>query len=186
MDDLLVVVDMQRVVVEDTPWRFDGVRELLPVIAGLAPAFGPSVVLTRHVPPADGGAGTWRRFYAAWSELDRDPSLWDLIPEVDALDGVRATKSVYSALAAPELRAELERRDDPRLVLCGVETDCCVLATVLEAVDRGLPVTVAEDAVASPDAAGHAGALALCRRLDLQVRLAPAAEIVAARRDPGA
>lgn len=179
MDDLLVIVDMQRVVVEDTPWRFAGVRELLPAIEQLAAAYAPAVVLTRHVPPADGGAGTWRRFYDVWSDLDRDPSLWELIPEVDALPGVRAAKSVYSALAAPELRAELARREEPRLVLCGVETDCCVLATALQAVDEGIPVVVVEDAVASPSPTGHDGALALCRRLPEQVTVTRTAELLA-------
>jgi nicotinamidase-related amidase len=181
MDELLVVVDMQRVVVDDTPWRFDGVRDLLPAVTALAEAFVPDVVLTRHVPPEDGGTGTWRRFYDAWRELSRRPSVWELVPELEALDGVRAEKSVYSALGAPALRAELGSREDPALVLCGVETDCCVLATVLQAVDEGLAVTVVEDAVASPSRAGHEGALALCRRLPEQVRVATSAELLAAR-----
>lgn len=177
---LLVVVDVQRVFAEDTPWRIDGLAERLPAIAGLAQAFAPDVVLTRHVPAPDGGEGTWRRFYEAWSGLS-DPALWELVPELAGIAGVDATKSVYSCFGAPAFRAELERRGDPPLVVCGVETDCCVLATVLEAVDRGIAVTVAEDAVTSPDAVAHAGALALCRRLDQQVRLAPAAELAAAQ-----
>jgi nicotinamidase-related amidase len=181
MDELLVVVDMQRVVAEDTPWRIDGVRELLPGITALAEAFAPAVVYTRHVPPADGGTGTWRRFYAAWSELSRDPSVWELMPELSGRDGVQATKSVYSCFGARELQDELARRDSPALVLCGVETDCCVLATVLEAVDRGIPVTVVEDAVASPSPAGHEGALALCRRLPEQVEVATTAQLLGAR-----
>jgi nicotinamidase-related amidase len=181
MDELLVIVDMQRVVVDDTPWRFDGVRDLLPALTALAEAFAPDVVLTRHVPPADGGPGTWRRFYDVWSDLDREPSVWDLVPALETLDGVRAEKSVYSALGAPALRAELDRRDDTELVLCGVETDCCVLATVLQAVDEGIAVTVVEDAVASPSRAGHEGALALCRRLPEQVRVTTTDELLAAR-----
>jgi nicotinamidase-related amidase len=177
---LLVVVDVQRVVVRaDSPWRIDGLEDRLPAIVGLAEAFAPDVVFTRHVPPADGGTGTWRRFYRAWSGLS-DPALWERVPELAGIPGVDAPKSIYSCFGAPALKAELERRGGPPLVLCGAETDCCVLATVLEAVDRGLEVIVAEDAVASPDATAHAGALALCRRLDQQVRVAPAAELAAA------
>jgi nicotinamidase-related amidase len=179
-EPILLVVDMQRVVAEDTPWRIDGVRDLLPAITELVDAFAPSVVFTRHVPPADGGSGTWRRFYDHWSELSGDPSNWDLMPELAGREGIHATKSVYSCFGAPEFDAELSRRTAPELVVCGVETDCCVLATVLEAVDRGIPVTVVEDAVGSPSAAGHEGALALCRRIDLQVDVVRVADLLGA------
>ena len=180
-DALLVVTDMQKVVAEDTPWRIDGVEALVPPITALVGAFSPSVLFTRHVPPADGGSGTWRRFYAAWRELARDPSVWDLMPELAARAGTVATKSIYSAFGARRLRQELERPDPPALVLCGVETDCCVLATVLDAVDRGIPVTIVEDAVASPSRAGHEGALALCRRLSEQVVVSTTGELIGER-----
>jgi len=55
-----------------------------------------------------------------------------------------------------------------------------VLATALEAIDHGVPVTVVEDAVASPSPAGHEGALALFRRLDDdQVKVTTAARLLA-------
>lgn len=180
-DPLLIVVDMQRVVAEDTPWRIDGVRELLPAITVLAEAFETSAVFTRHVPPADGGTGTWRRFYEVWSDLESDPSSWDLMPELAGCRGLHATKSVYSCFGAPALRAELDRREAPELVFCGVETDCCVMASVLEAVDLGIPVTVVEDAVRSPSRAGHDGALALCRRLGEQVAVATTDQVLNSR-----
>jgi nicotinamidase-related amidase len=180
-DEILIVVDMQRVVAEDTPWRIDGARDLLPAITALADAYAQSVVFTRHVPPADGGSGTWRRFYDAWRDLSADPSIWELMPELERREGLHVSKSVYSAFGSKELRDELDRREAPELVLCGVETDCCVLGTVLEAVDRGIKVTVVEDAVTSPSPAGHEGALALCRRIDLQVDVVSAAELLEAR-----
>jgi nicotinamidase-related amidase len=159
---LLIVVDMQQVVARDTLWHLPGVRDLLPAIIALTEAFE-DVAYSRHVPPADGGHGAWKRFYENWKELDEDPTNWDLMPELADRPGLHAAKSTYSVFGAPELRAELDRDE---LVLCGVETDCCVLATALEAIDHGVPVTVVEDAVASPSAAGHEGALALFRRLD--------------------
>jgi nicotinamidase-related amidase len=180
-DEVLIVVDMQRVVAEDTPWRIAGVQDLLPVVTALADAFGSSTIFTRHVPPVDGGKGTWRRFYEAWGELSRDPSIWDLMPALEAREGVHATKSVYSCFGAQAVRDELDRREAPALVLCGVETDCCVLATALEAVDRGIPVSVVEDAVLSPSRAGHEGALALCRRLPEQVAVVTSEELLAGR-----
>ena len=65
---LLIVVDMQRVVAEDTAWKLPGVRDLLPTITALADAFGPDVAYSRHVPPADGGRGDME---AVLRELER-------------------------------------------------------------------------------------------------------------------
>jgi nicotinamidase-related amidase len=173
---LLIVVDMQQVVARDTLWHLPGVRDLLPTIIELTEAFE-DVAYSRHVPPADGGHGAWKRFYENWKELDEDSSNWDLMPELAGRPGLHAAKSTYSVFGAPELRAELDRDE---LVLCGVETDCCVLATALEAIDHGVPVTVVEDAVASPSPAGHEGALALFRRLDDdQVKVTTAARLLA-------
>ncbi|WP_241648386.1 cysteine hydrolase family protein [Paenirhodobacter populi] len=63
----------------------------------------------------------------------------------------------------------------------GVETDVCVLAGVLDAVDLGFAVTVATDAVASSDPTAHEAVLNhMLPRLAQQVRLTTAAEIVAA------
>ena len=175
---LLIVVDMQEVVARDTLWHLPGVRDLLPTITQLTDAFGDDVAYSRHVPAPDGGHGTWKRFYENWKALDEDPSNWDLMPELAGRSGIHAAKSTYSVFGAPELRAQLDRDDE--LILCGVETDCCVLATALEAIDHGVPVTVVEDAVASPSPTGHEGALALFRRLDDdQVKVTTAARLLA-------
>ena len=153
-------------------------RDLLPTIIELADAFGDDVAYSRHVPPADGGHGAWKRFYENWKELDEDPTNWDLMPELAGRPGIHVAKSTYSVLR--RARAARRARSRGELVLCGVETDCCVLATALEAIDHGVPVTVVEDAVASPSAAGHEGALALFRRLDDdQVKVTTAARLLA-------
>jgi isochorismate hydrolase len=49
----------------------------------------------------------------------------------------------------------------PRVTLCGVSTDCCVLATALAAVDGGAQVQLVADACAAKSPAVHEGALAI-------------------------
>ena len=70
------------------------------------------------------------------------------------------------------------------IVLAGVSTDCCVLATALGAADAGIHVTIAADACAGTDARSHHCAL------DVMALYAPQIEItsvdaVLARRPPG-
>lgn len=60
-----------------------------------------------------------------------------------------------------ELEAMLRDRGVERVVIGGLATDYCVRATTLDALDRGLPVTVLTDAVAAVDLEPGDGARAL-------------------------
>jgi nicotinamidase-related amidase len=58
-------------------------------------------------------------------------------------------KNRYSAFAEPRLIEHLRQRETDALIVSGSETDVCVLATVLDAVDIGYRVIVVRDAVCS-------------------------------------
>jgi nicotinamidase-related amidase len=64
-------------------------------------------------------------------------------------------KTRYSALAKPKLAEHLRKREADALIVSGSETDVCVLATVLDAVDIGYRVIVVRDAVCSSSDEGH-------------------------------
>ena len=64
-------------------------------------------------------------------------------------------KTRYSALAEPKLAEHLRQREADALIVSGSETDVCVLATVLDAVDIGYRVIVVRDAVCSSSDEGH-------------------------------
>jgi nicotinamidase-related amidase len=64
-------------------------------------------------------------------------------------------KTRYSAFAESGLLAHLRERQADALIISGSETDACVLATVLAAVDLGCRVIVARDAVCSSSDEGH-------------------------------
>jgi nicotinamidase-related amidase len=183
-----VVVDMQRLFAEATDWRVPGFADILPPILDLARAHPRRSLYTRFVTPlsAQEAAGDWQRFYARWPSvlLDRmDRAMLDLAEPLAALAPPEAVldKTVYSAFASTEFTVALSRRNARTLVLTGVETDVCVLATALDAVDRGLHVVIATDAVTSWSPAGHRAALeAIYPRFDRQVELAAMGEIMAA------
>ena len=64
-------------------------------------------------------------------------------------------KTRYSAFAEPELVEHLRQREADALIVSGSETDVCVLATVLDAVDIGYRVIVVHDAICSSSDEGH-------------------------------
>ena len=104
--------------------------------------------------------GTWQRYYAHWRAATRerlDLRLLELMPPLAALcpPATVIDKTRYSGFAEPQLSAHLRQRQADALIVSGSETDVCVLATVLDAVDRGYRVIVARDAVCSSSDEGH-------------------------------
>ena len=80
-------------------------------------------------------------------------------------------KPVYSAFAGHKLHRHLQDRGTDTLLVTGSETDVCVLATVIGAVDHGYRViVVVTDAVCSSSDEGHDAMLKLYReRYSLQI-----------------
>ena len=78
------------------------------------------------------------------------PSLARLAPPAVTID-----KRVYSPLVERALRVELRRCRADTLVITGTETDVCVLAAVMDAVDHGYRVVLATDAVCSSSDQTH-------------------------------
>jgi nicotinamidase-related amidase len=163
-------LDMQRLFSPGGPWPTPWMVNSLPNIAAVAERFGERSVFTRFIPARDPGAeiGTWRDYYQRWSglTLERlDPSLLDLVDELRpvARPECIVDKRRFSAFSAPRLALVLNGHGTDTLIVTGAETDMCVLATVMGAVDRGYRVVVVEDAVCSSSDEGHDAALTLYR-----------------------
>jgi nicotinamidase-related amidase len=155
---LLVVIDMQRVFAEPgSPWYVPDFPRLVAPIERLVAAFGARVVFTRFVVP-EVPEGSWREYYEAWS-FAREPeaaSLFELADPWSRREPRVVSKTTFSAFG-PELHALAGAKNT--LVLCGVSTECCVLATALDAVDAGVCVRIVTDACASVDRETHECAL---------------------------
>lgn len=149
-------VDMQNLFAEDTPWRTPWMERVRPVVAELARYCPEATIFTRFIPPngPDEVAGTWQRYFTRWRELTRrhiDPHLLELVPELQELmpPAVVFDKQVYSPFHDGRLADYLRRQGIDTLVISGTETDVCVLAAVLAAVDHGYRVVIAVDALCS-------------------------------------
>jgi nicotinamidase-related amidase len=188
LNTLHVVVDMQRVFAEATDWRLPAIADVVSPILAMVHAHPRETLFTRFMTPssAENAAGDWQRFYARWPAVVRDrmdAAMFDLmepfagfVPPAEVCD-----KTTFSAFASGNFAASLARRGTQTLILSGVETDVCVLATALDAVDRGLHVVLAADALTSWSTAGHRAALeAIYPRFDQQIESATTAAIRAA------
>jgi nicotinamidase-related amidase len=161
-------VDMQRLFAEDTDWRTPWMRRVLPQVVRLCERDPARTCFTRFIPAAQAGdgAGTWRRYYEHWRSMTLEalePGMVELLPEL-ALFAPPARvldKRTYSPWHDGGLHAALRAGGVDALVISGGETDVCVLATVLGAVDHGYRVIIAVDALCSSADETHDATLAV-------------------------
>jgi nicotinamidase-related amidase len=159
---------------------------VLPVVAELAGRHPERTVFTRFIPPAQPTdmPGMWQRYYRRWSIATRqqlDPGMLELLPPLAKLcpPAQIIDKTRYSAFTEPQLVQHLQAREADGLIVSGSETDVCVLATVLGAVDLGYRVVVVRDAVCSSSDAGHDALMTLYhQRYTEQIEVADAATIL--------
>ena len=142
-----VCVDMQRIFSAEGVWATPWMDRVLPVVAELAGRYPERTVFTRFITPnrPDDMPGMWQRYYTRWKKATRevlDPALLELLPPLAKLcpPATVINKTRYSAFAEPELLSHLQARKADGLIVSGSETDVCVLATVLGAVDLGYRV----------------------------------------------
>ena len=144
-------------------------------------------MFTRFITPIrpDDMPGMWHRYYIRWKEATRehlDPALLELLPPLAKLCPPAAVinKTRYSGFAEPELLSHLQAREADGLIVTGSETDVCVLATVLGAVDLGYRVVLVRDAVCSSSDEGHDALMEIYhRRYTEQIEVADANTIIA-------
>jgi nicotinamidase-related amidase len=128
--------------------------------------------------------GTWQSYYRRWRQATREvlDSAWlelldplrRLAPPATVIDKTR-----YSAFAGSTLAAHLQERQADGLIITGSETDVCVLATLLDAVDFGYRVIVVRDGICSSSDEGHDALLKLYdQRFSQQIETADAETIL--------
>ena len=185
---LHLCVDMQAVFLPGSAWGNPWMERVLPAIEELTTHHADRTLFTRFIPACDAQSapGMWKRYYRKWEMLTLSrvdarliglvPSLARFVPPATVVD-----KRVYSPWTEGGLDAVVASRAIDTLVVTGGETDVCVLATVLGAVDRGFRTVVAADALCGSADETHDAAMTLYRsRFSEQVEIAGTEEILAA------
>jgi nicotinamidase-related amidase len=165
-----ICVDMQRMFAEETPWRTPWMARVTPNVERLA--------------------GVWARYWRRWRAMTREElpaGLMDLTAPLARLTPPAAVidKAVYSPWFARTLDLELRRRRTDTLLITGAETDVCVLATVLGAVDRGYRVILITDALCNSSDEAHDASLKVYHtRYSQQIETIDTAAALAAWAEP--
>lgn len=186
-ESAFIVVDVQRLFFERTPWHVPHMPAILPRLKVLLRAARERTVFTRFMTPRrpEDAPGSWQTYYRRWEDVlaSRLPApMFDVVPEVAACapEAPVCDKFTYSAFESAAFVEAIGRLHPRHVVLAGVETDVCVLATLFGAMDRGFSVWIVEDAVTSADSAASTAILrTVLPRLPEQVNIVPSQHLLA-------
>jgi nicotinamidase-related amidase len=146
---VLVVVDVQNGFVNDVSAPV--LRRIVPLVRRWCDAGAPVVFTAYHNYP-----GSQFERLLKWTEVHGPPDttiVAELQPYLGDATAVLA-KTGYSAFV-PELDKLVEQHGWTDVVVCGLDTDTCVLKTVADAFERGHTPWLVRDACASHGGRGH-------------------------------
>jgi nicotinamidase-related amidase len=177
---------MQNLFAPGAPWATPWMERVMPLVVELVERAPARTIFTRFIPPRNkqSARGVWKAYYEKWEcvtlerlnphMLELAPVLMRYVPPANMVD-----RQTYCAFGNGRLQAFLDQHHVDTLIFSGGETDVCVLASVLGAVDRGHRVILAEDALCSSSNESHDAMLDLyTQRFDIQIEVAPTAVIL--------
>jgi len=179
---------MQRMFAEETEWHTPWMARVLPLVVSIVELDPARTVFTRFIPPrtTDQAQGTWRRYYERWSSMtleQLDPELVNLLPDLQRFvpPAQLEDKMILSPWAG-SLDERFKASGIDTLIISGAETEVCVLAAVMGAIDRGYRVIIVSDAVCSGADTTHDAMLEIySSRFGMQVETVTTGELIAAR-----
>ena len=172
-------IDMQRMFAEDTTWHVPWILKVSPSIVEIAGRHPEKTIFTRFVPPVspEQVPGAWRDYYRKWDNMTLErlgPDLIDVIPDLRRYvpPAKIFDKMTYSPWIDGTLHHMLQMEGIRMLAMSGGETDVCVLAAALGAIDLGYEVKILKDAVCSGADETHDASLVLLGdRFSVQVEI---------------
>lgn len=180
-------IDMQCMFAQRTEWHTPWLERVLPNVIQLVRISPPRTIFTRFIPPhsSTDADGTWMRYFQRWSSMTRERlplEMIELVPELRSFvpPAKIEDKQVMSAWAG-SLHTKLNIAGVDTLIISGAETEVCVLATVMGAIDRGYRVIIVCDAVCSGADSTHDAMLEIYRsRFGMQVETVTTADLLSA------
>jgi nicotinamidase-related amidase len=176
----LVVIDMQKLFLTNkkSPWIDKKLLSIIPNIDKLIKILGEqNVIFTRFMPPKN-----WQDEHDSWQVYYKmNQKITTRILGASALDiiedflpyipnaSVASRKKSASTFMAGNFHSKIKKQSVQILIFTGIETDYCVLSSVLDAIHLGYYVIVVMDACASSKKQGQKHAQGIFERFPEQL-----------------
>lgn len=148
LKDLLLVIDMQNVYLPEEEWACPGMPDAAKQIQKVLEAKAADTIFFTKFAATDQPKGCWNAYNQEYQTINENVYLNELAEPFKKVEQIYPvyTKSTYSSMRIPEIREAMKQHD--RLVLTGVVAECCILATLMEAIDDGIKVVYLTDCIA--------------------------------------
>ena len=162
-EDILLAVDFQNVYLPGNPWECpDMIQAMENTVKILRSPGAPEYIFTKFIAP-DKPVGCWSRYNEKYADINADPYMEDvpdLIREFASGDNI-VEKSTYSSMHSERVMARI--RGKKRIALTGVVAECCVMATMMDAIDMGYEVIYLYDCISGCTPENERAILALAK-----------------------
>lgn len=162
MKTALIIIDMQKGFINENT------KHLIPKIVNFVKEKDFDLVIgTRYI----NTCYTACHIYEGWNDCWEGSESAELVPEIESLCDVVVDKHEFSCWNSL-LKSVLKRYGIEKLVFCGVNTSCCVLASVFDAYDELWDVTVVESLCGSTSgSSSHEAGIQILRECITQSRV---------------
>ncbi|WP_316504952.1 cysteine hydrolase family protein [Nitrosopumilus sp.] len=186
----LVVMDMQKLFLTDkkSPWHDGKLLSIVPKIQSLLKAVNPeNVIFTQFIPPKNwqNEHGSWQTYYKINQGITGEMLGTDSLDVVDKLlpqvlnRAVLSTrKTTASVFTTGNFHSKIKKKSTKFLIFTGIETDYCVLSSVLDAIHLGYYVIVVMDACASSKKYGQRNAKGIFERFPEQLWITTSKQLI--------
>ena len=145
---VLVVVDMQKLFLTErkSPWSSPKLMSIIPNIEKIIKTIGKrNVIFTRFVPPKrwQDHIGSWRTYYRLNRSITRENISEESFKIVDELQPYISKQSLADRKKSSSIftyggfQTKIKLKPAKFVVFVGIETDYCVLAGAVDAMNRG-------------------------------------------------
>ncbi len=176
----LVVVDMQKLFLTEkkSPWMNKKLLSIIPNIEKLIKTIGmQNTIFTRFAPPKNwqDEQDSWQTYYRINQKIT--PSILGT-EALDIIDNfipylpnsvVASRKKSASIFMAGNFHSKIKKKSTKIMIFTGIETDYCVISSVLDAIHLGYYVIVVMDACASSKKQGQKHARGIFDRFPEQL-----------------
>jgi nicotinamidase-related amidase len=185
----LVVVDMQKLFLTDKKslWMDKKLLSVVPNIEKLIKTIGvQNVVFTCFTPPKNwqDEQGSWQTFYKINQKITTNILGSEALEIIDNFipyishSSVASRKRSASIFTTGDFLSKIQKKSPKFLIFTGIETDYCVLSSVLDAIHLGYYVIVVMDACTSSKKNGQTNARGIFERFPEQLWITTTKELI--------
>lgn len=147
LGDTLLVIDMQNVYLEGQPWECHNMTQTSHNIQKLIEAdVCDHIIFTRYIASTD-PKGTWKNYNVTYADINENPWMNEIIDDLKpyTIEHPVYDKSTYSSYQSKEVATLCHKAD--HVLITGVVAECCILSTILNAIDSGDSIIYLYDGV---------------------------------------